>query len=201
MQSKPVSFGKRGVAQAQTSAAAGSRPAASNALDLLSTGVPIAELAKSLQLTGTASSAASPAGSRDTGVVPRSWRAGILAGFAVSCAKAGFVILNARNQSPEVAGLMQMAGVDQTRALPLLLAGSLLSGAEAAAGTILFAHSMLRRMNNSSVVGYGLGGGLVAVVATGISVALGSADVNWPVEIATGVAVGVLYRLFAGARG
>ena len=205
MQTKPVSFGKRGAVSpaARTAATAGRSPVSPgrSAVELSASGVPISDLAKSLNLGSVAAPVEDDA--RETGLVPKSWRAGILAGLAVSCMKAGFVILNAKNARPEVAGLMQIAGVDEAKALPLLLMGSLWSGAESAAGTILMAHAVLRRLNITSVIAYGFGGGIVAAALTGLAFQLGLDDVanGWPIEIATGVGAGVFYRLFAGARG
>jgi hypothetical protein len=196
---KAPSFGKRGV---QSSASRAMAQASRGASEISSTGVPLSELAKSL-MAQTVGDSASTEPLKKAGVVPRSWRAGILAGLLVSAMQAGFVIIKAKTGAdPTTAGLLQMAGVDPDKALPLLLAGSLLSGAQATASTILFAHWALRRLNNASFIAYGIGGGIAAGALAYAAQALGLAEMEHglALEIATGAAAGFFYRMFAGAR-
>ena len=200
MQPKSASFGKRGSTAQRAQVA---RPRAGQAsVELSSTGVPISELAKTLMVsTGGGSDA--PVSSKSAGQVPRSWRAAILAGAAVSCLNAGFVILKAKNGSAEMGAMLQMAGVDEARSLPILLAASLWTGSEAAATTVLFAHSGLKRIGQSSILAYALAGAAVTGIFTALTQALGmgGGEYGWPIEIATGAAAGFFYRVFAGARG
>jgi hypothetical protein len=200
---KPVTFGKRGAPAAVRSAAAPGRAAApANDLELSSTGAPLKEIARSL-MAKEPEEAEARDGARKAGAVPTSWRAGILAGLVVSAMQAGFVILKASaGADATTAGLMQMAGVDQAKALPLILAGSLFSGAEATASTILFAHSALKRLRNASFMAYGIGGGLAAGAFAFAQQALGLGEMEHglALEIATGAAAGFFYRMFAGVR-
>ncbi len=200
MQPKPAPFGKRG-APVNRPAAGRSLAAALPATELSSTGVPLSEIAKTLMAKGPDEKIETR--TSETGIVPTSWRAGILAGVAASSLQAGWVILSATSGADQTTAMLQAAGVDQTKALPILLAGSLLAGGEATASTILFAHSLLKKSGHNNAIAYAVGGGLAAGVLSYVSDAIGMSigASNLSVDIATGVAAGFFYRMFAGLRG
>ena len=223
MQAKPNTFGKRGgpvqarprltVAAAQSSpgfaAPAAASPAAKPAekdLEAIARSI-IAETRREREVDQVV-----------YGFVPTSWRAGILAGVAVSCMQAGLVVLKAKT-GPLQVGPIELTGVSGSTAVAVQLVGSLWSGAEATASTVLFAHQILRRMRDTSLVTYTLAGGVVAGALAYLTMTLGGLkgedalsgvlhsignagpEHGWLVELATGAAAGFFYRLFAGARG
>ena len=196
--SKPASFGKRG---ASARPAAQTRPTPRSALETTSTGVPVSELAKTLMAKPAMDDADHRTSAK--GVVPTSWRAGILAGLAASSLQAGYVILQANSGTDQVSAMLAAAGVDQTKTLPILLLSSLLGGGEATGSTILFAHSFLKRTGHNNALAYAVGGGIVAGLSSVVMQAIGASlgPSTLPVDVATGIAAGFFYRMFAGARG
>lgn len=196
---RPASFGKRGASASRPAAQSRSTPR--SALETTSTGVPISELAKTLMAKPSSDEPDHRTSAK--GVVPTSWRAGILAGLAASSLQAGYVILQASNSNDQVSAMLAAAGVDQTKTLPILLLSSLIGGGEATASTILFVHSLLRKAGQTNLVAYAVGGGVVAAGVSALMQALGTSfgPTTLPVDIATGVAAGFFYRMFAGARG
>jgi hypothetical protein len=85
--------------------------------------------------------------------------------------------------------------------LPLILLGSLWAGGEAGVSSLFVVHGILRRLKRASFRDYGIGGGVFASAYAGLLwiLGLGDPDQGWALAIATGVAAGLLYRLFAGA--
>ena len=142
-------------------------------------------------------------------VVPRSFRAALLAGLVVGCGLAG---LDATRNGDMLRHLSDLAGDggpigDPRRLLPVLLVLGLLGGARAAAANLLVAHWVLRRVGwTHPLADAGAGAVVAAVVAALLQqiVAAGLIDPTTApshglaIDIAAGAAAGVFYRIFAG---
>jgi hypothetical protein len=197
MVSKPApTFGKRG-RPAPAQATAPPRPAPA-VFETSESGVPLSVLAASLMPCPANTEAVER---RAGGTVPTSWRAGLLAGLVVSLMQAGTVIIEAKAQSASLSGLAAMTGVSPHTMLPLVVAGSLLDGAQTTGFTILTAHWVLKRFVVTGHVAYALGGAAAAAVyAVGaLLLGFGAPAHGWAIELATGLGAGFFYRVFAGA--
>ena len=133
--------------------------------------------------------------------VPRSLRAGLLAGLVVACALAG---LDATEKVAAMHGLTDaMPDQPAVRLLvPALILLAVIGGGRAAATSLLLAHGALRRAGQTSHVAYAAGGAAAALaVAAAMQLLLGSAPTHgFAVEVAAGAAGGFFYRVFAGTR-
>jgi hypothetical protein len=200
MINRPVTtFGKRGQpAPARSGVAAPSRRAAVNPLEATESGVPLSVLAATLMDKPTAEAQVR----RDDGIVPKSWRAGLLAGLVASLIQAGMVMVGAKTHSASLSGLGSLIGIDPQAMTPLVLAGSVFDGAQTVGFTVLLAHRVLKRHAITSYAAYALGGGAAAAIcaAAWSLIGFGGPEHGWVVEIATGLAAGYFYRLFAGAN-
>jgi hypothetical protein len=197
MMSKPTpTFGKRG-RPPPLRAAPPPRPAPAVS-ETSESGVPLSDLAAAL-MPSPADAEADERRARRT--VPYSLRAGLLAGLVVSLMQAGLVIVAAKAQSASLAGLAAMTGVSPQDMLPLVVAGSLLDGAQATGFTVLTAHSVLKRFAVTGHAAYALGGAAAAAVyAVGaLLLGFGAPAHGWAIELATGLGAGFFYRVFAGA--
>jgi hypothetical protein len=194
--SKPApTFGKRG-----RPAAVRAAPSPRNVPAVFETSesdVPPSVLAASLMPPALAPESAE----RRAGAVPTSWRAGLLAGLVVSLMQAGMVIVEAKAQSASLAGLATMTGVSPQDMLLLVVAGSLLDGAQTTGFTVLTAHKALKRLAVTGHAAYALGGAAAAAVyAVGaLLLGFGAPAHGWAIALATGLGAGFFYRVFAGA--
>ncbi|HWG04733.1 MAG TPA: hypothetical protein VG271_06950, partial [Beijerinckiaceae bacterium] len=129
-----------------------------------------------------------------------SWRAGMLAGLVVSFLQAGTIVAGSKADAT-LAGVASLVGIDAQMTVPLVIAGSLLNSAQTIAFTIFISHRLLQRYALTSHVAYALGGAAAAAVcaAAWLALGFGAPEHGWTIEIATGLAAGALYRLFAGA--
>jgi hypothetical protein len=136
-------------------------------------------------------------------VVPRSFRAALLAGLVVAFCLAGLDIPRAAAVDPALDPLLKMSGLlgDVGQALPYMIALSLLSGARTAATTLLIAHRFLAWSGRSSHLAYAAGGAVVAALwAVLVVVLLGHTPTHGlMLDIAAGGGAGFFYRMFAGA--
>lgn len=141
-------------------------------------------------------------------VVPRSFRAAILAGLAVGFCLAGLDVTRANETLRHLSGLLSV-GDDTARLLPVVILLALLGGARAAATNLLISHSLLRRVGWTGHAAYAFGGGAVAAGLSLLALALiqgGFLDAamtpthDWPIDAAAGAGAGFFYRVFAGAR-
>ena len=137
-------------------------------------------------------------------IVPRSFRAALLAGLVVAFCLAGLDITKAAALDPALDPLLQMSGLAGSigQALPYMIALSLLSGARTAATTLLIAHRLLAWGGQSSHLAYAAGGAAVAALWTVlIFVLLHHAPTHgWILDIVAGAGAGFFYRMFAGAK-
>lgn len=131
--------------------------------------------------------------------VPNSIRAGLLAGLVVSFMNVGLGIELSTEFGQQFAAL----AVDgqPVPILPLILLGSLWSGARATASALFIVHWLMKRLGRTGHVGYAAccAGVAVLYAAAVQALGLGVPDHGWPFEIIAGAAAGFLYRLFAGA--
>ncbi len=133
--------------------------------------------------------------------VPRSFRAALLAGLAVGFCLVGLDIGHAGAVDPTLEPLFRQVGADPRQALPYTITFGLLTGARAAAATLLVAHRLLAGARLTGFAAYAGGGALVAAAWTLLAQALGHAPRHgWFLDLLAGAAAGALYRLFAGAR-
>ncbi|WP_158807419.1 hypothetical protein [Beijerinckia sp. L45] len=136
-------------------------------------------------------------------IVPRSFRAALLAGLVVAFCLAGLDITKAAAVDPALEPLLKMSGLlaNIGQALPYMIALSLLSGARTAATTLLIAHRLLAWRGESGYLAYAAGGAAAAAVWTVlVLVLLGHAPTHgWVLDIAAGAGAGFFYRMFAGA--
>ena len=143
------------------------------------------------------------AGDTSHRVVPRSFRAALLAGLVVAFCLAGLDITRAAAIDPALDPLLKRSGLlgDVGQALPYMIALSLLSGARTAATTLLIAHRLLAWSGRSSHLAYAVGGALVAALwAAFVVVLLGHTPTHGLLlDVAAGGGAGFLYRMFAGA--
>jgi hypothetical protein len=133
-------------------------------------------------------------------IVPRSFRAAILAGFIVAILNAA---VNATFAAQAKDGL---GGVSLGSATAPIVAGLLIaalwSSAQTSTFCILVAHRLLAAMGRTSLMAYAVAGGVAAVVLAGLMYLLGgtSGPGGVGMEILSGMGAGVFYRFFAGTR-
>lgn len=85
--------------------------------------------------------------------------------------------------------------------VPIILLGSLWSGAESSAIGLFFVRTLLAPLQVTHIAAYAICGGLVALAYTAIMHALGWGDFeSLPIDVAMGVGARFFYRLFAGRR-
>jgi hypothetical protein len=132
-------------------------------------------------------------------VVPASARAALLAGLVVACLHAS-LDLGASVAIGQKIGTISIGG--QTLPIvPLILLGSLWSGAESSAIGLFFVRTLLAPLHVTHIAAYAACGGFVALAYAGIMQALGWGDFeSLPADIAMGVGAGFFYRLFAGTK-
>ncbi len=196
-----------------------SNPAQSQspAVEISSTGVPLAEIAKKI-MQREPGEAFLEAQERDTYVVPTKPVAWGLAILAVTCLQAGMIILESRNKSVNLAGVVTMEVETVQSAIALNLAASLFHGFEVTTKVIMVVHSIMLRMKKASMLAYCVGGCLVTAAFALVRFYLGGLpddhilaayshrlgnhgpEHGWLVELASGAAAGFFYRVFAGAR-
>ena len=136
-------------------------------------------------------------------VVPRSFRAALLAGLVVAFCLAGLDITRAAAVDPALDPLLKMSGLHGNvgQALPYMIALSLLSGARTAATTLLIAHRLLAWSGRSSHLAYATGGAVTAALWAALVVVLlrHTPTHGWLLDVAAGGGAGFFYRMFAGA--
>lgn len=146
-----------------------------------------------------------PAGESPRLVVPRSFRAALLAGLATACLSAGFLLIQHTQDAGDVgelAGVAGLLGVNMQAWTPALLLFSLLNAGQATAGTLLTAHFVLRRIGATNLFAYSVGGAAAGVfwVLAAQYIGLGGDGYGLFAEAAMGACAGFFYRLLAGAR-
>ena len=195
MNKTATTFGKRGRIAPMRSAVPAR--AALSPPETTESGLPLSVIAASLM-----DRPATEASERHSvgGAVPKSWRAGMLAGLVVSFLQAGTIVVGS-NADATLAGAASLLGIDAQMAVPLVIAGSLLNSAQTIAFTIFISHRLLRHYALTGLVAYALGGAVAAAVcaAAWLALGLGAPEHGWTIEIASGLAAGFFYRLFAGA--
>jgi len=203
---KAQTFGKRGApAAARAPGAPVSRtPAPAQkieaALAATESGVPLDVLAKQLMSGAFEDALAASKPPAPAGVVPWSWRAAFLAGFAASCLQAGLVVLQAQHATPILPGVPFEVGGEGAVTTPALIAAALWTSAQDAATALLLSHFGLRALNISSPLAYAVGGaagGALSAYATRLL--LGGEDAMLTDAI-TGLISGFLFRMFAGLK-
>ncbi|MDP1909835.1 MAG: hypothetical protein Q8K85_16165, partial [Hyphomicrobium sp.] len=138
---------------------------------------------------------------RRPGKVRRSFRAAILAGLVVAVLNAA---ANATFAADAMAGLHDFAlGSAQVPVAAALIFGALWSGGSSSATCLLVAHRLLARMGRTSYGDYVLGGGVVGLILSLITFALGSGQGprGFALAAVSGMVTGYFYRLFAGTMG
>jgi len=155
--------------------------------------------------------------------VARSWRAAWLAGLIVGLLHTGTGLaslamghntggqdaagLTAAWMGPHLSALIGKEAdmqpglaVAGTTILPLLVLGSLLSGARASVFSLFIAHRILGVLAQTSPRAYALAGAVTALAYTFLMHLSGLDDTrpDWLLEAGTGMAAGCFYRLFAG---
>jgi hypothetical protein len=130
-------------------------------------------------------------------IVARSFRAALLAGFCVGFFNA------ALSMTQFSAGNEGIASLFGGMAVPLVvisLAVGIWSAARTTAVTLLITHRILAHWGWTDRLAYVLGGGAVAATYSAIMEALGLPIFHhgFGVELASGLAAGFFYRLFAG---
>ncbi|WP_020174487.1 hypothetical protein [Methyloferula stellata] len=132
-------------------------------------------------------------------VVPASGRAAFLAGLVVAFLHAG-LDLGASVAMGQRLGTLSIDG-RTIPIVPLILLGSLWSGAESSAIGLFFVRTLLAPLRVTHIAAYAICGGFVALAYAAIMHTLGWGDYeNLQVDIVMGVAAGFFYRLFAGTR-
>ena len=143
-------------------------------------------------------------------VVPRSFRAAILAGLVVGCCLAGLDATRAGDMLRDLPGAAVGASPlgDPVKLLPVFLILGLLGGARAAATNLLVAHWLLRRAGWTHHLAYALAGAIVAAGVAGLAQAIaftglmdsaGLRGHGLLLDMAAGAGAGFFYRVFAGA--
>jgi hypothetical protein len=132
-------------------------------------------------------------------VVPASGRAALLAGLVVACLHVSLDLGTAIALGQRL-GTISVEG-RTVPLVPLILAGSLWSGARSSAIVLFFIRALLSRLEMTHIGSYAVCGGLVAFLYAITMQALGWGDPSTlAVDVATGLAAGFFYRLFAGTR-
>lgn len=141
-------------------------------------------------------------------VVPRSFRAAILAGLVIGCCLAGLDVTRADDTLRHLSGGL-LGGTDTSRFLPIVILLGLAGGARAAATNLLVSHSLLRCAGWTSHIAYACGGGALAAGLSWLALTLiqtGLVDGSMlpsrgvAVDAVSGAGAGFFYRVFAGAR-
>jgi hypothetical protein len=136
-------------------------------------------------------------------IVPRSFRAALLAGLVVGFCLAGLDVTHGVATDAALDPLLKASGLlgDVEKALPWMIALSLLSGARTAAATLLISHRLLAWAGQSTHFAYAAGGAAVAAVYAALVGALGHPSHHgWIIDLAAGAGAGFFYRMFAGAK-
>ncbi len=205
-----TTFGRRGgVAEHESRPARGIAPNRSptQSLDSTESGVPLNELAAQLygnRQPGQQTAEPSAYTAIQTGIVPWSWSAALLAGLVTSCLLAGVTLYDIQHASASVPPqLAELLGESvSTKLGPALLLESLVSGGRVTASIVFLVHAALRPFRITHPLGYGLAGaGLgAALVQLGnqLGVPLGFHDML--PGILGGFTAGFFYRTFAGAN-
>lgn len=132
--------------------------------------------------------------------VAHSLRAAVLAGLVVGILNAA---LNATSFL-SFGGLIDDIPLGQAK-LPIavtLAAAGLFGGARASAFVLIFAQRLLNRLGKTSYFAYMVGGGAASLVYVLIVQTLGLDSAHHPfiIEVLSGMAAGLFYRLFAAAE-
>ncbi len=187
-------FGRRGRVPAP--AARPARPGAAPRLPLPTAGVPPEIVAALLHPEGEAASGTR----RDGEIVPRSFRAAILAGFIVAILNAA---ANATFAAEAQASLSHFSfGSANVPIVVALLFAALWSGARTSALCLLVAHRLLAAMARVSPISYAIAGGGIALAFALLMQAFGNAPGpgGFGMEVVSGMGAGLFYRLFAGTQ-
>lgn len=131
--------------------------------------------------------------------VPKSWRAALLAGLVVACLHAGLDI-GTNIALGQRLGAVTLGG-RSVSLVPLIILGSLWSGAESSAFSLFIVRAILSGLAMTHPIAYALCGGVFALAYAYLAQALGLGDLSsLPADIATGLACGFFYRVFAGTK-
>ncbi len=202
MFSKAATFGKRGAAPRQVSATASraARPDLNAALSTTESGIPLDQIARNL--IGSGDAPAPGAEKEQTGVVPWSWRAALLAGVCASCLQAGVVVMSAQTPTAILPGVQFEVGGAGSSMEPLLIAYGLWVGGRSAAVTMLLAHFGLRTLSPKTLssIAYAIAGAMAGVAYALTMKGLGLEDEHVPTVAAMGLMTGFMYRVLAGAK-
>lgn len=157
----------------------------------------LAEFAKTLR--AETQSAGSQAPRSGEGVVPWSMRAACLAGLCAALLQAGMVVASARGIVEIVPGFKLDVG-EGSMLTPMIIVSGLWSGAQIAAEAVMASHFLLRALVRTGIADYAIAGGATGAAIAWISAQLSGNHHGVVAAAATGVATGLLYRLFAGLR-
>lgn len=138
--------------------------------------------------------------SRAAEIVPRSYRAAILAGFIVAILNAA---VNVTFAAKATAGLSVFSlGSAKVPVVAALLIGALWSAAQTSAVCLLVAHRLLVRMQRTSYFDYAGAAGVAALALAAIMAALGSpaGPGGFAMALVSGMVTGLFYRIFAGTK-
>ena len=140
-------------------------------------------------------------------VVPRSFRAALLAGLVVGCCLAGLDATRAGETLRALSGGL-VSAEDAPRLVPVVILVGLLGGARAAATSLLVAHAVLRRLGLTHHLAYVAGGAMVAAAFSIAAAALSQTGLvdaealpshGLALDALAGAGAGFFYRVFAGA--
>jgi len=137
---------------------------------------------------------------RQSGKVPRSFRAALLAGLIVACLNAAANATFAASATRDLG--MFSFGSANVPVLVALLLGALWSGARTSAACLLIAHRLLAAWGRTSPAYYVLGGGVAAVGLALLTHVLdgGMTPTVLAMDAFSGMVAGFFYRLFAGLK-
>jgi uncharacterized membrane protein len=132
-------------------------------------------------------------------VVPKSGRAALLAGFVAACIHASLSLETSIALGQHL-GTFALAG-QTVPIVAVLLLDSLWSAARASIIDLFVVRQILGRLEITNFGAYALCGGLVALLFGVLMLAFGFGDpAELPLDCASGLAAGYVYRLFAGTK-
>jgi hypothetical protein len=133
-------------------------------------------------------------------IVPRSYRAAILAGFIVAILNAAVNVTFAAKATDGL-GIFSLGSAKVPVAAALIL-GALWSAAQSSAICLLVAHRLLVRMQHTSYAAYVTGAGAAALGLAAIMWVFGSSPGpgGFAMALFSGMVTGLFYRIFAGTK-